>query len=70
VEKVNVGANIKAKREEQGLTKEELARRSKSSGAAIHYFESGEKMPSLNKLCVIADVLNCSIVELLGENRA
>ena len=62
---MNVGAKIKEKREEQGLSKKELACRSKVSGAAIHYFESGDKVPSLNRLCAIANVLNCSVAELL-----
>ena len=66
---MNIGEKIKKKREEQGLSKEELARWTKISGATIHYFESGYKVPSLNGLCSIADVLNCSVAELLELER-
>ena len=63
----NVGARIKAIRDEQGLTQKELAVRSGVSQGALSAIERSEKVPNVNTLNCIAAALGVLVSDLLGE---
>ncbi|MCE7614665.1 helix-turn-helix domain-containing protein [Vibrio fluvialis] len=66
---MNIGDNIKRKREHLGITRAELIERSGVSTAQLSRLERGEqKNPNLETLVAISTALNCSIDELVfGE---
>lgn len=64
---MSIGDNIKRKREEYGIRQQELAKRVDLSGAAMSYFESNEKIPSVAVLKKIAKVLHCTLDELVND---
>lgn len=55
---MKLGEGIRRRREETGLTQEELAERLDVSRSFVARIENGDKMPSLNMLVKIADELN------------
>ncbi len=64
-----LGANIAAKRIKCGLNQMELAERVGRSPTAILYIERGQRNPSVELLTSIAEVLDCSVDELLGREK-
>ena len=58
---------IKVKREEAGLTQEELSRILGVVRQTVAMWETGKAAPSANMLPRIARALNCRIEELYGE---
>ena len=60
-----LGHNIRNIRKKQGLSQEELAFRISSARNYIGCIERAEKLPSLNTVFDIADVLKVNIKELL-----
>ncbi len=64
--KMSVGKNVKRYREENGLNQTELAEKVNISQAMIARIESGTKLPSVAILKNIADVLHCSMDELVS----
>lgn len=63
--KMSVGKNVKRYREENGLNQTELAEKVNISQAMIARIENGTKLPSVAILKNIADVLHCSMDELV-----
>ncbi len=64
---MTIGENIKNKRIEYDIDQQELARRIGVSKTLICTIEKGVKTPSLAVIISIADVLHCSVDELLGR---
>ena len=67
MEALSLGENIKAKRRGKGLSQEELAGRVLVSAPMICQIERGTRNPSLQLGKAIADVLGCTVDELLYE---
>ena len=61
---MKTGEIIRAKREEHGLTQEQLAEKVGVSRPMICQVERGSKSPTLPLSKAIADVLGCTVVEL------
>lgn len=64
---MNIGLNIRKKREEHELEQQELAHRIGISKTLLSYIESGTRSPSLSVVVALADALHCSIDELIGR---
>lgn len=64
-----VGQNIKKYRESKGMTQAGLARAAAVSRDAILRYERAERMPSVQTLCALAEVLEVSESTLLRENN-
>ena len=60
---------IKAKREEAGLTQEELSRVLGVVRQTVAMWETGKASPSANMLPRIARALNCRIEDLYGDTE-
>lgn len=67
VEMMSIGENIKIFRERNGLTQEQFAYRLHVSRPLISQIERGTKTPSLPLSKAMADILNCSIEDLLKD---
>lgn len=65
---MSLGENIKTKRKEKGLSQEELAERVLVSTPMICQIERGTRNPSLQLGKAIADVLGCTVDELLSKS--
>ena len=62
---MSVGANIKARREESGMTQAELAKVVCTSRVVIAQYENGYTLPSLAVLARIADALGTTPAAIL-----
>ncbi len=62
--------NIKLARVKAKLTQEELAKKIGVGQTMISYYEKGYKVPTIPIIIRIADVLDCSIDELVGRKQA
>lgn len=63
----NIGEIIKKLRERKGLTQEELAAKvGYTSATTINKIESGTNKLKQEKIKIFADVLECTVSELLG----
>ena len=60
-----IAENIKARREEKGMTQEQLAERIGSTRSCIAMFERGSRTPDVLLAKEIAEVLNTTIDELI-----
>lgn len=60
---------LKEARERKGLSQRELAAKIKVSQASISWFESGDTIPSGNKIGLLADALDVSIDYLYGRGE-
>lgn len=61
-----IGKNIYALRKQQGLTQEELAEMVRVSFQAVSKWENGNSLPDISVLPLLANVLHCSIDQLMG----
>lgn len=61
-----VGRNIHTLRKQQGLTQEQLAESVKVSFQAVSKWENGNSLPDISTLPLLANVLHCSIDQLMG----
>ena len=68
--KSNIGKNLKKFRQSAGLTQQELADRLGLSRPTISSWEVNRTEPSMNDVQKIAGILNCSIIDLLGDYKA
>ena len=59
--------SFKVCRERRGMTQKEVAIELKMSIQAISYWETGERMPSYDKLLLLADLYETTTDELLGR---
>ena len=66
----DVGAQIRARRQQQGLTLDALAQRSGVSSAMLSEVERSVKNPTVKLAWQIARALGCSLTELLDEPGA
>lgn len=62
-----IGENIKNKRLEYDIDQQDLAKRVGVTKAMMCSIETGVKIPSVAVLVRIADILHCSVDELLGR---
>ncbi|WP_198347231.1 helix-turn-helix domain-containing protein [Nocardia terrae] len=60
------GANVRRRREEAGLTLDQLAAQSAVSRAMLSKVERGEKSPTIGVASKIAHALNASLSDLIG----
>ena len=67
---LDVGAKIKARRDELGMTIKELSNRTGLSLSSIHYIETGANSPTVNTLRKIARALGVTVAALLDETTA
>lgn len=67
---LNLGKNIKHRREEYDLEQNELARRADTTPAMISYIEKGSKKPSVELLVRIAEALHCTVNDLVYDKSA
>ena len=66
---MKLGKNISARRKALGMTQMELADKLGISYQAVSNWERGQTAPDISKLGEIAEILDCSIDELLGSQR-
>lgn len=64
---MTLGENLHSLRKENFLSQEELAERCQVSRQAIAKWESGESVPTIEKLLFLADLYNVSLDELTGR---
>lgn len=64
---MNIAKGFRSKREEYELEQQELAKRSGISKSMICAIEKGQRMPSLETVIAVAEVLHCSVDELLDR---
>lgn len=67
---MNIGTNIRKRRESEGLDQIELAERVHVTQVMISHIEHGRKMPSVALLKDIAKVLHCTMDELADDVSA
>ncbi len=65
-----VGKKIAVLRKEKNMTQMELADAMGVSYQAVSNWERGNSMPDISKLPELAQIFECSVDELLGENKA
>lgn len=63
-----IGKNIRFVRDSKNLTREMFAKMIGTSANNIYQYESGRRKISLTKLNIIAEILNCSVSQLLGDD--
>ena len=63
-------ANIKTFRERRGISQAELARLLSVSQQTVSGWERGAKNPRLEKLPSLANLLGCSIADLITEEES
>lgn len=63
---MDIGKQIKAVRQNRGLSQEELARAIGATKSAVSRYEAGKREPSLDQLQAIASALGVSVNYLLG----
>lgn len=59
--------SIKTLRKKMGFTQKELAKEMNVTQATVALWENNKSFPSTNKLIKLANVLNCSVDELLKK---
>lgn len=62
-----IGNIIRAERKKLGMTQDELGKKLFVSGKQISNYEKGTPLPSLETLLTMADVFQCELGYLLGE---
>ena len=60
-----IRVSIKKKREERGVTQNELAERLNISRTTVAMWETGNSMPRAETLMQLAKIFNCTVDELL-----
>lgn len=62
--------NLRMLREAKGISMRELARKLQIDHSNLGYWERSGRPPKSDLLLQMAEILECSIEELLGVNRA
>lgn len=65
-----VGTNVRRIRLERGISQEGLAYDSEIDRAYLGYLERGTRNPTVRLLARIAEVLGCTVAELVTESDA
>lgn len=60
---------IKKVRESKNMTQTELAYKLGISRTTISMWETGDSLPRADKLIKLAEILNCTVDELLKNNK-
>lgn len=63
---MNIGDNIRLRRESRGLTQLELGKQTGLSDVMICYIERGLRVPSLVAAIAIAKALGCTVDDLVS----
>ncbi|MCL6445252.1 MAG: XRE family transcriptional regulator [Alicyclobacillus sp.] len=63
------GTNVKRMRKQKGLTLGQLSEKSGVSRSMLSQIERGEKNPTIQVACQIAEALDTTLSELLGEHE-
>ena len=66
---MKLAENLQMLRKEKGLSQENLAEKCQISRQAIAKWESGESVPTIEKLCFLADFYDLSLDELVGRKK-
>lgn len=61
------GDRLRKRREELGLSRNELAGRLGIKPRALGFYETNDREPSFDIVCKLADVLDCSVDYLFGR---
>ena len=64
---MKLGENLQAYRKKAGLSQEEFAEKCEVSRQAIAKWESGESVPTIDKLIFLADFYGITLDELVGR---
>ena len=64
-----LGERLRARRKEKGVTQAWVAARLPVDRTTYTKYETGQAEPSLENLCRLARMLDCTVGELLGENE-
>jgi transcriptional regulator with XRE-family HTH domain len=64
---MSLGENIRAFREREGLTQQQLGERCGVDGSTVSYWESGKNSPRAKMLAKLATELSTTVGELYGE---
>lgn len=67
---MTLGENIRKKRLEYDIEQQELAKRVGINKTQLCNIERGRRRPSVDVLDKIADILHCSVDELLGRKAS
>lgn len=67
---MTLGKNIRKKRLEYDIEQQELAKRVGINKTLLCNIEKGRRRPSVDVLNKIADILHCSVDELLGRKAS
>lgn len=65
-----LGERIRVARMREGLTQNELARRAGIASGTMCLFEAGDRQPNAWTLARVAEVLDCSVEELVPITTA
>ena len=65
----SVGQIVKRKRESIGLSQNQLAKKAGISQASLNALESRTNNPSVETVFLLASAFDCTVSELLGEQR-
>ena len=66
---MSIGAEIKSRRIAQNLKQQELAERLNLERSTVTKWESGATVPKARSLGAVAKALNCTVSDLLGEDK-
>ena len=66
---MEIGKMILKKRQEAGMTQEQLAAQVPCSRTIIAQYEIGLKTPSVSIVARLADVFGCTVDELIGRGN-
>lgn len=66
---MSVAENIKEYRNKRGLNQYEFAEKLGISPQAVSKWECGQSCPSIENLCMISEILDVSIDELVGGRK-
>ena len=69
MEQQNIGDNISRYRKEIGLSQEKIAEYMEVSRQAVTKWENNMSKPSTDNLIHLAEILNVSVEDLLGNKR-
>lgn len=64
-----INENVRACRERHGMTQEEVAEKLYTSKSFVNQMEQGKVKIPLDKAIQIADILDCSLDELVGRTK-
>lgn len=64
-----LGENLKRIREEKGISRKELAEATGITANMIGEYETGKKLPPLDKIFTLANSLEVAVISLTGDNN-